>query len=135
MSAEVKPRQQKRRQRVEGGLNDNEMRSIVTGLLLGISGRSRPRDKLHGRTKTSAPPAVVVPTRDLNLLNVSGAEPVFNIFAAVVKSRGSYQMIENIPEIFRERIARDRAEVFGIGQAALQRQPAGILVRRPIESF
>ena len=33
MSAEVKPRQQKRRQRVEGEFNDNGKRRIVTGLL------------------------------------------------------------------------------------------------------
>jgi hypothetical protein len=33
MAAAVIPRRQKRRQQLEGGLNDNEMRRIVTGLL------------------------------------------------------------------------------------------------------
>jgi hypothetical protein len=33
MAAAVIPRRQKRRQQLEGGLNNNEMRRIVTGLL------------------------------------------------------------------------------------------------------
>jgi len=44
MAAAVIPRRQKRRQQLEGGLNDNEMRRIVTGLLS--------RDFWEGRTAT-----------------------------------------------------------------------------------
>jgi hypothetical protein len=46
MAAAVIPRRQKRRQQLEGGLNDNEMRRIVTGLLsrdfgAGVDGGAR----------------------------------------------------------------------------------------------
>jgi hypothetical protein len=51
LSAEVKPRQQKRRQRVEGEFNDNGKRRIVTGLL---------RRKFAGKRKARGVDSVAV---------------------------------------------------------------------------
>src|ERR1700752_2842115 len=65
-------------------------------------------------------PAIVGAPRYQNVAEPCSREPIFDLRSAVIEGRRRHQVIEDVPEILRERIIRNRTKIIGVEQQLLQ---------------
>src|SRR5580700_2440174 len=79
---------------------------------------------------TCGPPAVAVVTPNLDFLNSSCPVPVHYLLIAVIEGGGRDELVEDIPEVFGERVVRNGAEIVGVGEQHLE---PSVIAGRSIE--
>src|SRR5277367_4421366 len=58
--------------------------------------------------------------RDFHLFCIGGLKPIYDFLSGMIKGGRSDQLIEDVPEVLRERIIRDRTDIVGVWQQILQ---------------